>query len=269
MAEPAYFAFTYGDGPDPEFVIELTNEHRIAEARRILTGVQTDDVHLRGKVVAKRQGYNPHWDFHLAPATVSFRRSPGVEVNDAPPGYLNQHLDQVGGTFLPGHRWSPRLARLTREVTATGETVPVAKDQALVTFCQGSAALAVIDDQVVLLDTGEPGRFYVTPGPGGLWLTDAASKRVVTVPGTEHGTPLVMAPPDPGLPHALWTVQRPGSNDTATTLTTSGTYLLNLAGVPEPRRLGTVIDFHAPFPRPVVLLGWLRGSSLLNVTVLT
>jgi hypothetical protein len=41
-----------------------------------------------------------------------------IEVCDATMPYVEDHLDEVGGAFLPGGYWCPWTSRLTREVPA-------------------------------------------------------------------------------------------------------------------------------------------------------
>ncbi|MFI6577794.1 calmodulin [Nocardiopsis sp. NPDC050513] len=113
MADAAYFAFQYSG--HSEFVFELTNEKRIAHARRIVSGDETTRVNVKGTIIRKRVDYNPGWDFHLDPASISFFQR-DIEVCDAHPAYVGEHLDVVGAGFLPGSIWCPREARVVREV---------------------------------------------------------------------------------------------------------------------------------------------------------
>ncbi|WP_454194480.1 BP74-related protein [Nocardia sp. Marseille-Q1738] len=109
----AYFAFT--DNSEKEFVIELTNEQRIAEARRILMGEETMSVHVMGRIRKNPVPYNPGWDFYLDPDTITFFTM-AIEVCDASIPYVNDHLDEACGAFLPGCMWCPWSSRLIREV---------------------------------------------------------------------------------------------------------------------------------------------------------
>jgi hypothetical protein len=116
MAE-AYFAFQTLDGP--EFVFKLTNDQRIAEARRILSGEEQMSVHVMGRLRKTPQPYNPSWSFHLDPDTITFFTM-AIEVCDATTRYVEEHLDEACGAFLPGCFWCPWSSRLTREIEHAG-----------------------------------------------------------------------------------------------------------------------------------------------------
>jgi hypothetical protein len=58
----------------------------------------------------------PQWDFHYNPDTISFADA-AIEVCDATIPYVEDHLDEAGGPFLPGLYWCPWTGRLTAEVT--------------------------------------------------------------------------------------------------------------------------------------------------------
>jgi hypothetical protein len=110
----ADFAFT--DASGQEFIIRLTNEERIAEARRILSGAETDKVHVKGKVRKSPAHYNPDWNFHLEPESITFFAM-SVEVCDASISYVSDHLKEACGAFLPDCVWCPWSSKLTRELT--------------------------------------------------------------------------------------------------------------------------------------------------------
>lgn len=111
----ADFAFTDSDGK--EFIFRLTNDQRIAEARRILSGEEQMSIHVMGKIRKEAVDYNPGWSFHLDPATISFFTM-AIEVCDAGIEYTEDHLDEACGAFLPSCFWCPWSSQLTREVTA-------------------------------------------------------------------------------------------------------------------------------------------------------
>ncbi|KAI8642100.1 hypothetical protein BD408DRAFT_417079 [Parasitella parasitica] len=114
-AETAYFAFkTY---ESQEFVFQLTDDAKIAEARRILSGEETNSVHVMGRIIKRPAPYNPRFDFYLDPATVTFFLH-AIEVCDASLSYVNDHLDEACGAFLPGCFYCPWTSRLTREIKA-------------------------------------------------------------------------------------------------------------------------------------------------------
>ncbi|MBF6295931.1 calmodulin [Nocardia amamiensis] len=109
----AFFAFT--DASEKEFIIQLVDEQRIAEARRILSGEEKMSVHVMGRIMKTPMPYNPGWNFHLDPETISFFTQ-AIEVCDASIMYVQDHLDEACGAFLPGCMWCPWSSRLTREI---------------------------------------------------------------------------------------------------------------------------------------------------------
>jgi hypothetical protein len=111
----AYFAFTDSSRVN-EFVFELTDPERIALARRILSGEEKERVHVMGRIVKEKVAYNPSWDFFLHPDTIQFF-AVAIEVCDASIQYVDDHVDEACGAFLPGCVWCPWSSRLTREVT--------------------------------------------------------------------------------------------------------------------------------------------------------
>jgi hypothetical protein len=113
-AETAYFAFQTSPN-EKEFVFQLTDDNRIAEARKILNGEEKTSVHVMGRIIKRSQSYNPGYDFSLDPATINFF-SLAIEVCDAYTTYANDHLDEVCGAFLPGCFYCPWTSKLTREV---------------------------------------------------------------------------------------------------------------------------------------------------------
>jgi hypothetical protein len=111
---PAYFRFTDTDG-NPRFVIELRDPDKIAHARRILRGEEQSRIHVQGTVVKESATYNPGWSFHLDPGSIDFFEL-AIEVCDASMQYVEEHLDEVGESTLPGSHWCPWSSRLVAEV---------------------------------------------------------------------------------------------------------------------------------------------------------
>ena len=114
-SETAYFVFDYPPAP-ATFVFKLTDPKKIQEARDILSGKQKDRTHVSGIIVTSAAPYNPDWGFHYEPKTISFFQM-AIEVCDAAIEYVEEHLDEVGGAFLPGNRWCPWGSRLLREIS--------------------------------------------------------------------------------------------------------------------------------------------------------
>ena len=109
----AYFVFE--QRPGQEFVFELTDEAKIAHARMILSGREQQRIHVHGRIVKRTAPYNPKWEFHLDPLTIDFF-DVAIEVCDANVQYVQDHLDEACGAFLPGCHWCPWDSRVTREV---------------------------------------------------------------------------------------------------------------------------------------------------------
>jgi hypothetical protein len=111
--ETAYFKVA-GASEGDTFVIALTDPALIAEARAQASG-QEPVKHVTGIVVPEVAPYNAPWSFHLDPASISFAEM-SIEVCDAATSYVEAHLAEVGGAFLPGRRWCPWSSRVIAEV---------------------------------------------------------------------------------------------------------------------------------------------------------
>ncbi|KAK4511564.1 Rab geranylgeranyltransferase [Mucor velutinosus] len=113
-AETAYFAFKTVER-SKEFVFQLTDDAKIAQARRILSGAETQSVHVSGRIIKTPATYNPYWQFILDPETISFFDH-SIEICDANVNYVGEHLDEACGAFLPGCIFCPWTSKITREV---------------------------------------------------------------------------------------------------------------------------------------------------------
>ncbi len=108
--------FRMDSPPHPEtFVVKLRNPGRIEHARRILSGEETLAVGVMGKVVPRSKAWNAPWSYRLQPRSVAFFEV-AIEVCDASIAYVEEHLDEVGGAFLPGRVWCPWGSRLIEEI---------------------------------------------------------------------------------------------------------------------------------------------------------
>ena len=112
--EEAYFVF---DSPPRRdlFVIKLTDPVKIQKARDILSGKEKDARHVSGVIVKESACYNTPWSYHLDPQSIGFFHA-AIEVCDGAMGYIESHLDEVGGALLPGARWCSWGSRLVREI---------------------------------------------------------------------------------------------------------------------------------------------------------
>ena len=109
----AYFKVAGATEADT-FVIALTDPATIAEARALASG-QEPSKHVTGLVVSEAVPYNAPWSFHLDPASISFAEM-SIEVCDAATTYVEEHLAEVGGAFLPGRRWCPWSSHIVEGV---------------------------------------------------------------------------------------------------------------------------------------------------------
>ncbi|WP_043633353.1 BP74-related protein [Nonomuraea candida] len=114
-ASPAYFVIT--DITREQFVVQLTDPGKIQHARDLLSGTTTDRPHVYGRIAKAPASYNPRWSYHLRADTVDFF-DVAIEVCDATIPYVEDHLDEAGGAFLPGLIWCPWTSRLIRELPA-------------------------------------------------------------------------------------------------------------------------------------------------------
>lgn len=110
----AYFRFSDVD-TQSRFVIQLSDPAKIEHARRIVRGEERLRIHVHGKIVKTSAPYNARWSYHLAPASIDFFEI-AAEVCDASIQYVEEHLDEVGGSTLPGLYWCPRSSRLIDEI---------------------------------------------------------------------------------------------------------------------------------------------------------
>lgn len=112
---PAYFEMT--DVTHERIVVKLTEPGDIEHARELISGETTDRPHLLARIVPRTAPYNPRWSYHTNPETTQFFNQ-AIEVCDATIPYVEEHLDEAGGPFLPGLVWCDWSSRLVREVPA-------------------------------------------------------------------------------------------------------------------------------------------------------
>jgi hypothetical protein len=76
-----------------------------------------------GTIIKAPAPYNPPWSYHLDPASISLFAF-AIEVCDASPQYVEEHLSEVGGAFLPGSVWCPWSSHVVEEVAVHAVFLP-------------------------------------------------------------------------------------------------------------------------------------------------
>lgn len=108
--KPAYFRL--GDNWTSDFILRLDDPLKIQAAR---LEVANPARHVNGIIVKERACWNPNYGYHFDPDTVGLAElSP--EVCDAAFWYVDEHLADAGGAFLPGLRFCPWACRFVEEV---------------------------------------------------------------------------------------------------------------------------------------------------------
>jgi hypothetical protein len=113
-----YFAFvmTGARFREPhEFIFKTADPVLQEKILSILGGAPIREQRIRGNIVLGRTEYNESWPFHLDPDSIELF-SLSTEVCDATPMEIEEHLPELGGSFLPNNEWCPWSSRLVREV---------------------------------------------------------------------------------------------------------------------------------------------------------
>jgi Calx-beta domain-containing protein/uncharacterized protein DUF4214 len=104
--------FEFDVVPRPETVVfKLNDPARIAEARGLIGQHKI----VIGTIIKERIYYNRAWRFHLEPGTIGFGDF-SIEVCDTAVMPVDNGLEGVGGSFLPGNVMCPWGSRILREV---------------------------------------------------------------------------------------------------------------------------------------------------------
>ncbi|EAL72748.1 hypothetical protein DDB_G0270796 [Dictyostelium discoideum AX4] len=93
QSETAYFGLKT-HGYQNEFIFKLTDSGKIKKARDILSGEETDEVHVMGRIKKTNEDYNPHFSFIIDPDTVTFFEM-AIEVCDAPTDYVQDQRNPM------------------------------------------------------------------------------------------------------------------------------------------------------------------------------
>ncbi len=89
------------------FRILLSDGERIAEARRILAGEESQKI-VAGRLLAGDGGFNDGYGWHMDPATVQFADA-SVEVCDGRPSAVEANLDYWLNTLGQYCPWAARI----------------------------------------------------------------------------------------------------------------------------------------------------------------
>ncbi|BDU20293.1 hypothetical protein [Dyella sp. GSA-30] len=113
-----YFSFVTTGAPfrEPhEFIFGTADPVLQDKIVSIINGTPAFEQRVKGRIVRGRAAYNEAWPFHLDPDSIElFGYS--TELCDAVPMEIEEHLSEVGGSYLPGNEWCPWSMRLVREV---------------------------------------------------------------------------------------------------------------------------------------------------------
>ena len=112
----AYFKVA-GAQDAESFVIALKDPALIKQARAIVSGEEKAKVRVTGLVIPGTVAWNKPWHFYLHPDSISFFELSAVTCS-AKTSYVEAHLSEVGGAFLPGRRWCPFSLKVSEEIPA-------------------------------------------------------------------------------------------------------------------------------------------------------
>ncbi len=250
--EQAYFKVGFEGEADLTFTILLTDAAKIQEARDIVQGVQTDAVSVLGTVVKTSVFYNPQWSYHLAPESVEFFEN-AVEVCDAHPQYVEEHLDEVCGAFLPGCTWCPWTSVVVEEVYMHRVFLPIVLRE----VCETHTAAMTLATTATVLEVGEV--VTVTATLANVGCADLGMPQYQLHTQSESGQPIFE--PNSSTPILHLVGIHPGEADIAE-------FVLQAVG-PGEATLSTSASFevHLGYPGPAYWGG--SSSEPLTLTVLS
>jgi hypothetical protein len=96
------------------FVVRIINPIVIEEARVELEKSEGFKI-ISGIIEKTAVEWNPGWSYHFIPNTIFFGEV-FIEVCDSSATYVEEHLDEAGGAFLPGLQWCPWGTRVLEEI---------------------------------------------------------------------------------------------------------------------------------------------------------
>lgn len=183
----AYFQFSVPPSPET-FVIRLVDPALIQQARAILAAPEGKQV--MGKIVKAPAFYNTPWSFHLDPHSIQFFDF-AVEVCDASMAYTQEHLEEVGGSFLPGNTWCPWGSQLKAEIPAPEGAVQALTAASAASFSEVALAPASI---ATIFGNGLTNRTESASGtPWPVSLAGVSVKLRSTAPGSASEYPAQLA----------------------------------------------------------------------------
>jgi hypothetical protein len=104
------------------FVARILDPAMITEARAELVKESGFKI-ISGTIEKTAVDWNPGWSYHLLPDTIFFGDF-FIQVCDASASYVEENLDEAGGSFLPRLQWCPWGTRVLEEITSTGPSFP-------------------------------------------------------------------------------------------------------------------------------------------------
>ncbi len=119
--KPVFFKVGFPSEKEGTFVLRLTDPEKIMAARNAVRDPDNNPHHVMGTLVKKSARFNPGWSYHLLPRSVEFFDQ-AVEVCDATPQYVEEHLEEACGAFLPDCRWCPWSSKVLAEIPPPGRS---------------------------------------------------------------------------------------------------------------------------------------------------
>jgi hypothetical protein len=118
-AEPeatwAYFEVGFPTLAEGRFVIALDDPDTIKQAREAIAAPDKNPSSIMGILSKETAPYNPPWSYHLKSSTIELFDN-AIEVCDATPEYVEEHLEEACGAFLPNCEWCPWESKVVAEI---------------------------------------------------------------------------------------------------------------------------------------------------------
>jgi hypothetical protein len=98
-----------------QFVARIYDPVAIAMARTEIEKEEPPYMIIGGTIVKEPVWWNPMFSYHIDPSTVFFGDF-FTEVCDATALYVEEHLEEAGGAFLPNLQWCPWTKQVLEEL---------------------------------------------------------------------------------------------------------------------------------------------------------